>query len=312
MSFRFLNRVIANPAFLSPMAGYTNRPFRVLCQHHGCDVTITEFVSALSLEKKPGLAPSRSKEEKVAGIQLFGSEPQAFIDILDLVEPSFDFIDVNFGCPDKKINRQGSCAALLNHPGQMAAIIKALKDNSSKPITCKIRLGIASNDSIDIVNHLVKANVDAVFVHGRTVKQFYSGQADWLAIGTIAKEYPSLTLIGNGDIRSKEDFDAKMELSGCSFGLIGRAAIKNPLIFEEILSGKKSSWQERVNLIPEYAAIADQYGELELNDLKLKVIGALHGLPHAAQLRNDIAQAKSVEGIHEVVAGVSKPLNATE
>ena len=290
----FLHKRISSSAFLSPMAGYTNLPFRILCQRYSTSVTITEFISALSLKAKPSLVPKRSEEEKLSGIQLFGGEPGHFTQILDLIEKQFDFIDANFGCPDRKLIEQKSGAYLLNHPDKMFEIVKALKDCSSKPITCKIRLGVNKDDSIKIIEKLSKAEPDAIFVHGRTVKQHYSGKADWGAIKKLVESFPNLEIVGNGDIRSKQDFDEKLSFSGCKFALIGRAAIKNPLIFKEIATGKSFQLSDKLKLLREYFDICKDLDELELNDLRLKAVGVVSGVQNASRLRDKLARAKSI------------------
>lgn len=293
MVLKFLNKKISNTAFLAPMLAYSNQAFRVFCFQQGCGLAITEMVSVEGLKRNQKLLPLKAKEEKFTGIQLFGSSPESFVACLDQMQ-GFDFVDINFGCPEANIVKQGYGAALLRQSKKMFEIVSALKQNSSLPVTAKIRLGFEKNESKKIVEQLNKAGADAVFVHGRTKAQGFSGKADWNAIAELVKEFPALEIVGNGDIRSLQDFKEKTELSKTKFAMIGRIAVRKPWIFKEINENKEIEMNPMA-VLKNYINLCKKLDCLELTDLKLKGIALVFGVKNASKLREKMSKAKSVE-----------------
>ncbi|MCL2375464.1 MAG: tRNA-dihydrouridine synthase family protein, partial [Firmicutes bacterium] len=176
------------------------------------------------------------KSEIPTSVQLFGSEPQHFAQVVQLpIIQNFDIIDINMGCPMPKITKNGDGSALLAYPKKAAEIVAACVKATKKPVTVKVRVGINEIDvkkSIEFCKGLENAGASAITIHGRTAKQLYSGKASWETIGEISDKL-SVTTIGNGDVESQKDAKQKMKEYGLDGIMIGRGAIGNPLIFSE-------------------------------------------------------------------------------
>jgi len=224
---------------LAPMAGYTDIAFRRLCRDFGAGLTITEMVSVRGLlhgnEKTENLLKTH-KSEIPTSVQLFGSEPKHFSEVVKLpVIRNFDIIDINMGCPMPKITKNGDGSALLAYPKKAAEIVAACVKATKKPVTVKVRIGIENIDIkkvTDFCQGLEDAGASAITIHGRTAKQLYSGKASWDTIGEIAAKLSVIT-IGNGDVESFVDAKQKMKEYGLDGIMIGRGAIGNPQIFNE-------------------------------------------------------------------------------
>ncbi len=230
-----------NALFLAPMEDVTDQSFRRLCRSFGADVVYTEFVSSEGLIR--GADKSRVKlhisdDERPVGIQIFGSDSYVMAEAAKIVETvSPDFIDINFGCPVKKVATKGGGAGLLKDLSKMAEIARFVVNAVDLPVTAKTRLGWDENSKniMHIAEALQDAGISALAIHGRTRAQLFSGKADWTLIGKV-KNNPRIKIpvIGNGDITNastaKEMFD-KYRVDGI---MIGRAAIGNPWIFNHI------------------------------------------------------------------------------
>jgi len=230
-----------NPLFLAPMEDVSDPPFRLLCKENGCDMMYTEFVSVEGLIRNAGKSIKKldfQKEERPLGIQIFGANITSMIEAVKMVEPyEPDVIDINFGCPVKKVVNKGAGAALLQDPDKMVEMTKAIVKASSIPVSVKTRLGWDKNNIVivELAEKLQDAGIKALSIHGRTRNQMYKGEADWTAIGTI-KNNPRIhiPIIGNGDIDSAQkalEYKNRYNVDGI---MIGRAAIGNPWIFREI------------------------------------------------------------------------------
>ena len=230
----FIDKII-----LAPMAGITDLPFRLLCREQGCDMVYTEMVSAkgmlYNMKASEPLLKTCSEEAPV-GVQIFGSEPDIMAEqAAVLSERSFDFIDINMGCPVPKIVNNGEGSALLKDTELAGRIIKAVSSAVDKPVTVKIRAGF-DKDSINAVLMAKTAEENgaaAIAVHARTREMFYQGEADWNIIKAV-KDAVNIPVIGNGDIRNSDDMKRMKEETGCDSVMVGRAAKGNPWIFAEL------------------------------------------------------------------------------
>ena len=235
--------VLANPWILAPMAGVSEKPFRNIAREMGAAATPTELVSARGLShgaKKTLAFLDHDPGEKPFWVQIFGGDPEDMAaGALRAKELGADLIDVNMGCPVKKVTKTGSGSNLLRDPARAAAIVEAIAARTGLPVTAKIRTGWddSSVNAVEMTRVLAEAGCVAVAVHGRTRAQAYSGLADWSVITQVARA-ASIPVIGNGDIRSAEDGHRRMRDSGCAAVMIGRGAMGNPWLFAELLQGK--------------------------------------------------------------------------
>ncbi len=229
------------PLFLAPMEDVTFKSFRYICKKNGADVVYTEFVSSESLIRDIQKAKQKMALydfDRPVAIQIYGYDINSMVEAAKLAEEQQpDFIDINFGCPMKKIVRKGAGACMLQTPDLMqemtAAIVKAVK----LPVTVKTRLGWDDNSKIivEVAERLQDVGISALAVHGRTRNQLYTGEADWEMIGEV-KNSPRvhIPIIGNGDINGPEKAKAFLEKSGVDAMMIGRGSIGRPWIFNEV------------------------------------------------------------------------------
>ncbi|HNQ36894.1 MAG TPA: tRNA dihydrouridine synthase DusB [Prolixibacteraceae bacterium] len=229
------------PLFLAPMEDVTYKSFRYMCKKFGADVMYTEFVNSDALVRnvaKTKLKMSLFDFDRPVAIQIYGHDIGAMAEAAKVAEEAGpDFIDINFGCPMKKIVRRGAGAALLQDLPRMqemaAAVVKAVR----LPVTAKARLGWDEHDKpvVEAALRLQDAGIAALAIHGRTRSQLYNGQADWTLIGEV-KNHPRITMpiIGNGDVKGPRQAEELWRQSGVDGLMIGRPAIGRPWIFREI------------------------------------------------------------------------------
>lgn len=228
------------PAILAPMAGYTHPFFRRFIRHlGGVGLVSGEFISSEALSR--GHSPSQRRlkihtEEHPVSIQIFGFDSQRMAESAALAEDAgADLIDINAGCPARKIMRSGSGAALLANPDKVKQIVRAVVGRVSVPVTLKLRLGITADclPYLDIARIAEDHGIQAITLHPRTAEQGYRGEADWGRITTL-KETVSLPVWGNGDIQNARDAVHMFAMTGCDAVMIGRGALRNPWIFKEL------------------------------------------------------------------------------
>jgi nifR3 family TIM-barrel protein len=246
MTFTFCGVELPSPFFLAPMAGVTNRSFRTIALELGAGLAFTEMVSAAGLargdRRTVSLLPSPEEAPRV-GVQLFGGRPEDFrAATLKVNELAVPFIDVNFGCPARKIVRSGCGVALMREPARVRAILTAVCSVATKPVLAKIRAGWddGERNAVEIARLARDCGAAAVTVHGRTGKQGFTGLADWEAIREVAAD-GALPVTGNGDIVTPEQAVRALADSGCAAIMIGRGAYGNPWIFREaagLLAGR--------------------------------------------------------------------------
>ena len=234
------NITFDNPFMLAPMAGITNSAFRTICKEMGASLVVSEMISDKGLIYNNVNTTKLLKFEPMEhpiSIQLFGSEKETISKAYDLIKDlDFDILDINMGCPVKKVVNSGAGSALLKNPEKIGEIIKELKAKINRPLTIKIRSGW-DNQSItvqEVVKVAENAGADAVIIHPRTRAQLYRGLADREIINKI-REVSNIFLIGSGDIKTIDDaFDYLNR--GCDAVMIGRAALGNPWIFKKLIA----------------------------------------------------------------------------
>ena len=263
------------PLFLSPMDDVTDLPFRQLCKRHGADVLISEFIASEALIRDA--EKSRHKMlfadfERPIGIQVFGNDEESMLRCIDVVvETHPDFIDINWGCPVRKVAGRGSGSGMLKDIPKLLKITASLVKRSPLPVTVKTRLGYDEGDKpiVTLAEQLQDVGVAAISIHGRTKSQMYRGEADWTLIAeTKANPRLQIPVFGNGDLVSPEQIIEAQKRYGVDGVLIGRAAIGNPWIFEQtkaLMQGvtpKEITIDDRVNVCREHLlAAVDFKGE---------------------------------------------------
>lgn len=319
------------PLYLAPMAGVTDVVFRSLCKELGADVMVTEFVSAEGIIRRDDRTRKYtefSDEQRPVGVQLFGADgnnmAEAAKKIIDWKRP--DFIDINFGCPVKKVVSKNGGSSLLRDCPVLAEVAGTIARAVSVPVTAKIRIGWDANsvNALEVVKTLEDEGIQAIAIHGRTRAQGYTGEADWDVIAQCA-EAATVPVIGNGDIASGTDVKRRRDGTSVSGVMIGRAAMANPWIFSEakhfletgeVLPGV--SMEDRWALILRHTRLAlecDRYGnEIQtMRAMRSRLMAYSRGLPEGKRLRSRFASVESLmelEGVAEDYLAYQKELAA--
>ncbi|MDE6650204.1 MAG: tRNA dihydrouridine synthase DusB [Muribaculaceae bacterium] len=234
-------RIGERPVMLAPMEDVTDPSFRLICREQGAAMVYTEFVSAEALVRNINSTTRKltiDDRERPVAIQIYGREPEAMVEAARIVEQAHpDILDINFGCPVKKVAAKGAGAGMLRNPEKMLAITKAVVDAVDIPVTVKTRLGWDCENKIitDLAPRLQDCGIKALTIHGRTRSQMYTGDADWTLIGEVkADPRMEIPIIGNGDIKTAEQAKAAFDTYGVDGVMIGRASFGAPWIFREV------------------------------------------------------------------------------
>lgn len=291
---RIGNLEIKYHAMPSPMASVTDITFRKLLDEIGyTGYMVTEMISAEGLRRKQErtlemIKPFEFKSPQF--VQLFGSEPGQFVDAAKYIENETDYsgIDINMGCPAPKVMRKGGGAALLKEPASVTSIMRALKSSTRLPITVKIRLGFDQVNVFEIAEILDQEGADAIAVHFRLKTDRYRGKAKW-EYAPLIKERINTILIGNGDIFTAQEAKEKLKTKVVDGVMIGRGAVRNPLIFTEI-SGAKSGDIDIKWCINRLLELIEQYypSKLQLPRVKAFTRFLFFGRTGCKKIRNNI------------------------
>jgi len=228
------------PLILAPLEDITDASYRIICRQHGADLVVTEFISSEGLIRDARKSQSKLfyyEEERPLSIQIFGHDPDSMAEAARIAtEAKPDIIDINFGCPVRKVTMKGGGADLLRDVPRMIAIVKKVLQATNLPVTVKTRIGWdeQTRNIVDIAERLQDCGIAAITIHGRTRAQMYKGVADWSLIGEV-KNNPAMKIpvIGNGDVNSPEKAKEMFDIYNVDGVMIGRAAIGNPWIFRQ-------------------------------------------------------------------------------
>jgi len=280
---------------LSPMAGFSDKPFRAICRELGSAMSYTEFVSADGLSHDNHRSWKYfefAEQERPIACQVFDHDIDRLVvqcqRVVERVQPST--IDINMGCSVPKISQRGAGAGLLRTPDKIAELFNRLSKSLPVPVTGKIRLGWddQSRNYLEVAHILEDNGASAIAVHGRTKVQAYHGEADWRPIAEI-KAAVKIPVIGNGDVRSVDDIDRIKAQTGCDAVMIGRAAIGNPWIFQR-KNFADVTFTERAALIREHlTAMVEYYGPyIGIVLFRKHVVKYIKGVPYATDIRVDL------------------------
>lgn len=291
---------------LAPLAGISDSPFRNICRGFGAAMVFTEMISVDGLLRNNRRTLEYvffRESERPIGFQLFGSDPDAFVRALSIIEPfQPDAIDLNFGCPVRKVVKRGAGAALLKDIDRLEEITRAVVQHSSRPVMAKIRKGWdnKNDNALEVAKRLEQCGVAAVTIHPRTQAQGYAGRADWETIAIIKREL-SVPIIGSGDVRSGEDAQRMIDETGCDLVMIGRASLGNPWIFQQanhfLKTGHKlppPNLGQRLEVIQRHLAdlVAVKGERIALREIRKHLGWYLKGLPNSGKVRNELFQIK--------------------
>ena len=289
------------PLLLAPMEDVSDPPFRALCKEQGADVVYTEFISSEGLSRDAAKSVMKLdiyEKERPVGIQIFGANLDSMLQSVEIVEKTKpDIIDINFGCPVKKVVSKGAGAGILKDIDKMVSLTQAMVKRTSLPITVKTRLGWDHNTIriVEVAERLQDVGCQAIAIHGRTRAQMYKGSADWAPIAEVKNNARMhIPVFGNGDVDSPEAAKKMRDEYGLDGAMIGRASIGNPWFFNEVKHYLKTGEQleaptllERVNAARRHLQMAiDWKGEkLGVFETRRHYSNYFRGIPHFKEYR---------------------------
>ncbi len=315
------------PLFLAPMEDVTDIGFRRLCKRYGAAMVYTEFVSAEALVRSVKSTVDKltiSDDERPVGIQIYGRDAESMAEAARIVEQAGpDLIDLNFGCPVKKVAGKGAGAGMLRDIPLMLKITRAVVDAVKVPVTVKTRLGWDAQNLIieELAEQLQDCGIQALTIHGRTRAQMYTGEADWTLIGKV-KRNPRIRIpiIGNGDITTPEEARLAFELYGVDAVMIGRATFGHPWLFKEIrdyLDGREPDpsldFNRKLDILEEQLRInverIDEYRGILHTRRHLAATPIFKGIPNFRQTRIAMLRAETVGELMEILEHCRAILN---
>ena len=309
---------------LAPMAGITNKTFRMICKKFGCALVVGEMVSDKAIiyenEKTKKLLEMDEKERPISQ-QIFGSDKESFCiaakKVYEYMHP--DIIDINMGCPVPKIAIKSQAgSALLKNPEKIFEIVKAVKESVPCPVTVKIRSGWDKNsiNCVQVAKICEKAGADAITLHARTRSQGYSGHSDWSLIKKV-KESVSIPVIGNGDIITCYDAKKMLLETGCDLVMIGRGLLGNPWLVKECneylekgIIPKTVSYEEKINMMKNHlTGLVNEKGEKNaVLEIRTHFLYYLKGMPNSGEIKNMICKEISYANIIKILDDYLKSL----
>jgi len=305
-------------AFLAPMAGVSDPALRLQCKKMGAGLVVTEFTNIHSIIAKEKQLKDHMKtitefieysdQERPLSIQLFGSDLSALEQAAKIVEPYFDIIDYNMGCPAPHITQQMAGGALLQQSNLTEQIFKTLVNAVKKPVTLKIRSGVTDASRFlfkDIAEIAEDEGIQMITFHPRTVNQGYSGSADWKLIKEL-KEISNIPIVGNGDITTPEDAKKMIDETNCDYVMIGRGAMGNPFLFEQINDYLKTnsyqeySFKDRLDSFFEYLHLTSKY-KIKFANLKGQAMRFTKGMKGGSKIRSKITLTTNIEELEKIM-----------
>ena len=304
------------PLLLAPMEDVSDPPFRYVCKQHGADLMYTEFISSEGLIRDAAKSTQKLdifEYERPVGIQIFGGEIESMVEatkIASRVNP--DLIDINYGCPVKKVVCKGGGAAILTYPKKMVAMTKAIVEATHLPVTVKTRLGWddQTKNIVEVAERLQDVGIKALSIHGRTRVQLYKGSADWSLIGDV-KNNPRMhiPIFGNGDIDTPEKAWEYKNRYGVDGVMIGRASIGNPWVFREIKHFVKTgqalagpTLMERLEACKTHFIKSLEWKGpiVGLVEMRRHYANYFKGIPHFKEFRMRLVSSMDVSEIQEI------------
>lgn len=303
---------------LAPLAGITNHVFRLICRQQGASLAFTEMVSVNGMvregEKTLSLLAS-SPEDRPLGAQLFGNDPELLAQAAGMIEDNADLIDINMGCPVRKVVGTGAGSALLQDTARIAKIIRAVRKATKLPLTIKIRSGWqCGDDTWQEVGRIAEAEgCDAITLHPRSRAQMFNGQANWQHIARL-KQLVTIPVIGSGDLFTPQDCQRMLTETGCDGLMVARGALGNPWIFRqtcELLEGRPIpavSCADRMNMAEQHLALFSNYAgtAVAVREMKKHLGWYIHGVPGAAALRRTVNTAHDTDELLAVIREIKE------
>ncbi|MGA9521930.1 MAG: tRNA dihydrouridine synthase DusB [Myxococcaceae bacterium] len=289
---------LPNPWILAPMAGVSEMPFRVIAFRMGAALCPTELVSSQGLMRVNTRTMKYLRHdpevERPYALQIFGGEPEVMAKSAVIGKQyGAQIIDINMGCPVKKVTKTQAGSALLCDVPRAAEIVKRIADATGLPVTAKIRSGWDANSRnyLEVAHALEEAGCAALAIHGRTRAQGYSGKADWGVIADLKRNITKMPIIGNGDVKTVADAQRMLETTGCDFVMIGRGALGNPWLFRELHGGAAPTNEERCQLVLEHfhehlKFVGDELAAVRA--FRKHLAWYAHGLYGASAFRNEV------------------------
>ncbi len=312
------------PLLLAPMEDVSDPPFRFVCKEQGVDLMYTEFVSSEGLIRDAAKSLQKLdifEYERPIGIQIFGSDIESMVEatkIATQVNP--DLIDINYGCPVKKVACKGAGAGILTNPEKMVAMTKAIVEATHLPVTVKTRLGWdeQTKNIVDVAERLQDVGIKALSIHGRTRVQMYKGEADWTLIGRVKENSRMhIPIFGNGDIDSPEKAKEYKNRFGVDGIMIGRASIGYPWVFREIkhflttgetLEGPNFLERLRVCKLHFEKSIEWKGEKVGVVEMRRHYANYFKGIPHFKEYRTSLVGANTASEVNEIFGQLEKEI----
>lgn len=308
------------PLLLAPMEDVSDPPFRTLCKRYGADLMFTEFISSEGLIRDAAKSVQKLdiyESERPIGIQIFGAELDSMIKSAEIIERTNpDILDINFGCPVKKVTCKGAGAGILQDIPKMIKLTEAVVKTTRLPVTVKTRLGWDEQSKfiVDVAERLQDVGIEAISIHGRTRKQMYKGAADWSLIAEVKNNSRmKIPVFGNGDIDSPEkaiDYKNRYGVDGI---MVGRATIGNPWFFKEVKHfieyGEKiphPTIKDRCRIALEHLELSIKWkGEkLGINEMKRHYSNYFRGIANIKEIRGELVQSNDLLEIQQLIAEI--------
>ena len=305
-------------AFLAPMAGVSDPALRLICKNMGAGLVITELTSIHAIIAKEDQLKTQmkniteflefSEKERPLSVQLFGSDLFALEKATKIVEPFFDIIDYNMGCPAPHITKQMAGGALLQNSDLTRKIFRTMVNSTSRPVSLKMRIGVSDSNKLlfkEIAKIAEQEGIKMITLHPRTVSQGYSGHSDWSMIKKL-KEIVEVPVVGNGDITTPEIAKSMIEQTGCDYVMIGRGAMGNPFIFEQINDYlkygvyKNYTFSDRLEAFLDYVDATSRY-KIKFVNIKEQAIRFTKGTVGGSVLRKRLTITKDIDELKEIL-----------